>query len=106
MKNNNNISLAVLFTVVVLNGFSGAKAVAGSTIDHVDKAVAACKELSEESLSEMGLAPHSWRAETNNQSNGFSVEGSWQTKNGKYIVECEIGFGKSFDDVDVNITKI
>ena len=105
MNKNNNISLVTLFSVTFFSLISSANVVADAVIDRADKAEAACKELSEESLTEMGLEPHSWHAESSNDSRGFAIEGRWQTKNGTYRVECEVGFGQTFDDVEVSISK-
>lgn len=102
---NKNISLLTLFAVTIFTLLTSADVVAGAVIERAAQAETACKELSAESLTEIGLAPHNWRAETSNASDGFSIEGQWQTKAGSYLVECEVGFGKTLDELEINIIK-
>jgi len=75
------------------------------TIVRAEQAEQACRELSQEYLLETGLSLSRWRVETVHSSQGFAVEGLWQSGNGSYWVECNVGFGGSIDDVDITISK-
>ncbi|NRA70469.1 MAG: hypothetical protein HRU24_05550 [Gammaproteobacteria bacterium] len=100
MKNNNNkVLLMLVFGLIVPSVY------AEESIEKATSAKAACEELSEESLSEMGLSPKHWQGLVNQSNQGFSVEGQWKTSNGKYFVECEVGFAQTIDDVEVSIIK-
>ncbi len=98
---NNKISLIICWTSLLIS----AQTLAATVIDRSDKAQQACEELSKESLDEMGLGPTNWRSHSSSDSGGFSVEGQWQTKNGVYIVECEVGFNQTIDQVELKIIK-
>ena len=74
-------------------------------IERGDKAQQACKELSAESLSEVESTLKEWRAQSVNYSDGFAVEGQWQTDNGRYWVECNVSFGGTINDIELTITK-
>ncbi|MDP2560300.1 hypothetical protein [Psychrobium sp. 1_MG-2023] len=65
----------------------------------------ACKELSQETLEEMGISLLSWRSERFNSDGSFNIEGYWRTKQGNYIVECELPFGQSIDLISYKLIR-
>jgi len=75
------------------------------TIVRAEQAELACRDLSEEYLMETGVSLNRWRVETVHSSQGFAVEGLWQSGNGRYWVECNVGFGTLIDDIDITISK-
>jgi|GEM_PF-2608860 len=70
-----------------------------------NQAEQACYELSQEYLLEIGLSLSRWRVETVHHSRGFSVEGLWHSSNGRYWVECNIGFNSKVEHIELTISK-
>jgi len=64
-----------------------------------------CKEQSEEMLTDMGVAPTAWRAQSNNSKDQFSIEGRWTTRAGVYIVECELPYKGNEESIELKLIK-
>jgi len=62
-----------------------------------------CKEQSEEILEELGVEPHGWRSERSNSDTKINIEGQWSSRNGIYIVECELPFGADTDLLELRV---
>jgi len=75
---------------------------AGTVVNIIDVETT-CKDQSEEMLGELGVAPEGWRAEHSNSDGKFNIEGRWQSRNGVYIVECELPYGADLDRLELKV---
>ncbi len=96
-------SKLLAFLCITLAGSSLVKA---EIVSEINTAEAICKDQSEEMLEELGLAPKAWAAENNNSDGKFNIEGHWQTRNGGYIVECEIPYKADADQLVVRLFQV
>jgi len=86
------IKIIQLNTVLLTFGLGIGQYSLATPVVNIHVVESLCKDQSEEMLIELGLAPNAWQALNSNSDGKFNIEGRWQTRNGDYIVECELPY--------------